>query len=30
MLCEAGPLLEKPYEPRKVVDRIKQLVGRSS
>ena len=30
MLCEAGPLLEKPYEPKKVVDRIKQLVGRSS
>jgi DNA-binding response OmpR family regulator len=29
MLCEAGPLLEKPYEPKKVVDRIKQLVGRS-
>jgi CheY-like chemotaxis protein len=29
MLCEAGPLLEKPYEPKKVVDRITQLVGRS-
>jgi DNA-binding response OmpR family regulator len=30
MLCEAGPLLDKPYEPKRVVDRIKQLVGRSS
>jgi DNA-binding response OmpR family regulator len=30
MLCEAGPLLEKPYDPKKVVDRIKELVGRSS
>jgi len=26
-LCEAGPLLEKPYEPRRVVDRIKQLLA---
>lgn len=25
MLCEAGPLLEKPYEPQGVVERIKQL-----
>ena len=28
MLCEAGPLLEKPYEPQSVVDRIKQLLAR--
>jgi CheY-like chemotaxis protein len=27
-LCEAGPLLEKPYEPQRVVDRIKQLLAR--
>jgi len=26
MLCEAGPMLEKPYEPHGVVDRIKQLI----
>jgi len=25
-LCEAGPLLEKPYPPHDVVSRIKQLV----
>jgi CheY-like chemotaxis protein len=29
MLCEAGPLLEKPYEPHGVVDRIKQLMART-
>jgi CheY-like chemotaxis protein len=29
MLCEAGPLLAKPYEPQHVVDRIKQLVARA-
>ena len=28
MLCRGGPLLEKPYEPQKVVDRIKQLLAR--
>ena len=28
-LCEAGPLLEKPYEPQRVVDRIKQLLARA-
>ena len=28
VLCEAGPLLEKPYEPQSVVDRIKQLLAR--
>ncbi len=28
VLCEAGPLLEKPYEPQNVVDRIKQLLAR--
>jgi CheY-like chemotaxis protein len=27
-LCEAGPLLEKPYPPQNVVDRIKQLAAR--
>jgi 3-deoxy-D-manno-octulosonic-acid transferase len=27
-LCEAGPLLEKPYPPLDVVDRIKQLAAR--
>lgn len=27
-LCEAGPLLAKPYEPQSVVDRIKQLLAR--
>src|SRR3954471_15595244 len=27
-LCEAGPLLEKPYPPQDVVDRIKQLAAR--
>jgi CheY-like chemotaxis protein len=29
-LCEAGPLLEKPYEPHGVVDRIRQLIARSN
>ena len=28
MLCQGGPLLEKPYEPQNVVDRIKQLMAR--
>ena len=28
MLCQGGPLLEKPYEPQKVADRIKQLLAR--
>ncbi len=28
-LCDAGPLLAKPYEPQGVVDRIKQLIARS-
>jgi DNA-binding response OmpR family regulator len=28
-LCEAGPLLEKPYHPQGVVDRIKLLVARA-
>lgn len=28
-LCEAGPLLAKPYEPHGVVDRIRQLIARS-
>jgi len=27
-LCEAGPMLAKPYEPQRVVDRIKQLLAR--
>jgi DNA-binding response OmpR family regulator len=27
-LCEAGPLLEKPYEPASVVDRVKKLIAR--
>ena len=27
-LCEAGPLVDKPYEPQGVVDRIKQLLAR--
>lgn len=27
-LCEAGPILGKPYEPQSVVDRIKQLLAR--
>jgi DNA-binding response OmpR family regulator len=27
-LCEAGPLLKKPYHPHDVVDRIKQLAAR--
>jgi CheY-like chemotaxis protein len=29
MLCEAGPLLKKPYEPQGVVDRIRQLIAKS-
>ena len=29
-LCESGPNLVKPYEPRVVVDRIKQLALRST
>jgi CheY-like chemotaxis protein len=28
-LCEAGPLLEKPYSAQNVVDRIKQLVAKA-
>lgn len=28
-LCEAGPLLEKPYPPQDVVERIKQLVAKA-
>jgi CheY-like chemotaxis protein len=28
-LCEAGPLLEKPYPSQNVVDRIKQLVAKA-
>jgi len=28
-LCEAGSLLEKPYPPQHVVDRIKQLVAKA-
>ena len=28
MLCEAGPMLDKPYEPQGVVDRIKQLLAK--
>src|SRR4051794_10455168 len=28
-LCEAGPLLEKPYEPHGVVSRIKQLMAQT-
>jgi hypothetical protein len=27
-LCEAGPMLKKPYPPQDVVDRIKQLAAR--
>lgn len=30
MLCEAGPLLAKPYEPQGVVERIKQLLAKAS
>jgi DNA-binding response OmpR family regulator len=28
MLCEAEPMLEKPYEPQLVVDRIKRLLAK--
>jgi hypothetical protein len=28
-LCEAGPLLDKPYEPQGVVDRIRQLMAKA-
>ncbi|PVE25960.1 response regulator [Microvirga sp. KLBC 81] len=28
-LCEAGPLLKKPYPPQDVVDRIRQLVAKA-
>jgi CheY-like chemotaxis protein len=28
-LCEAGPLLEKPYPSQSVVDRIKQLLAKA-
>jgi CheY-like chemotaxis protein len=28
-LCEAGPLLKKPYPPQEVVDRVKQLIAKS-
>lgn len=28
-LCEAGPLLEKPYPPQDVVDRIRELVAKA-
>ena len=30
MLCEAGPMLDKPYEPQGVVDRIKQLMAKAA
>ena len=29
MLCETGPLLEKPYAHQSVVDRIKQLLAKA-
>ena len=29
-LCEAGPLLAKPYDPAHALDRIKQLLARAS
>ena len=29
MLCEAGPLMKKPYEPQNVVERIKQLLAKA-
>jgi len=29
MLCETGPLLEKPYAQQSVVDRIKQLLAKA-
>lgn len=28
-LCEAGPLLEKPYPPQHVVDRIRRLLAKA-
>ncbi len=28
-LCEAGPLLDKPYEPQGVVERIRQLMAKA-
>jgi CheY-like chemotaxis protein len=28
-LCDEGPTLAKPYEPRAVVDRIRRLLGRT-
>jgi DNA-binding response OmpR family regulator len=28
-LCEAGPLMKKPYAPQNVVDRIKRLLAKS-
>jgi len=28
-LCEAGPMLEKPYPPQDVVDRIRELVAKA-
>ncbi|WP_414476253.1 response regulator [Microvirga sp. M2] len=28
-LCETGPLLEKPYPPQDVVDRIRELVAKA-
>lgn len=29
MLCEAGPLLAKPYQPEGVVERIRQLIAKT-
>jgi DNA-binding response OmpR family regulator len=29
MLCEAGPLMKKPYEPQSVAERIKQLLAKA-
>jgi hypothetical protein len=28
-LCEAGPLMRKPYSPERVLDRIKQLLAKA-
>jgi hypothetical protein len=28
-LCEAGPLIEKPYHPKKVLERIRQLSAKA-